>query len=256
MKPINDPQPDLTVATTQAMPVATPSPIQMMQAMIEGGVNEKNVVAFERLAELQWRFEARDAEKAFNAAFVKLQRNMPKVQMTKPVFMKDSDKVKFTYEDHKGIMAQIGPTLLENGFSVSFSQKIEDKSVIETITLRHEGGHSTQSSFASRICQGPNGTNEMDWVQSAATRAQREVLCDILNVVKIMPPNTDARLDGDVETKITSVQAEQIEHRLAMLNYKKEVFLKYYRSDSFANIPAQSMDEIEAWLKKKENPKS
>ena len=62
-----NPQPEMSLAKMPEQPLAVaPSPAEMMQAMIKCGVTENNVAAFEKLAELQWKFESRDAETAYS----------------------------------------------------------------------------------------------------------------------------------------------------------------------------------------------
>jgi hypothetical protein len=254
MKPANQDAQELTLATTQPLPppaTTAPSPIQMMQAMIAGGVNEKNVMAFERLAELQWKFEARDAEKEFNAAFEKFQSEKPGIVASTPV------KNRGAYEKYEDIMQKDGieKLLTKNGFTVSFDQSATGDRVTVTCTLAHSSGHKITKSYSTR-CRPSDNNTQSD--SMATTTAKRNALCLTLNIVIrqdiLQNEDGDAGLLGDPDAFITKSQVSELQHRIGMLADAVDMpaFWKFAGATKFAEIPANKYDQIDSMLKRKE----
>src|ERR1041385_895684 len=83
---------------------------QMLAAIIEKGVTSDSVAAVEQLVKLYERMEDRNAEKAFAAAFVALQADVPKVQATKAVPNNDGT-VRYRFAPFEDLMEQVAPIL-------------------------------------------------------------------------------------------------------------------------------------------------
>lgn len=232
----------LDVATT-----SQPSVADMLQAVIKGGVTNDNVGALEKMCDLYERMEQRSAEKAFNAAFVALQRDMPTI-VAKSVIPNRGK-----YERFEDLMETIGPLLTLHGFSVSFSQDFKDSRIVETCHLRHEAGHSQSNSFAVRVGGRADSDTQADC--KAATTAKRNALCNALNIVirqDVLQDETDVRNEGAF---ITEQQADDLEHRCKMLNLDLPKILASCKVKAFKELTKERYDEFEAWLAKKENPK-
>lgn len=164
----------IPAATEALATVQTPSVAQMMNAMIERGITHENASALEKLVDLHIRIEERDAEKAFNAAFVALQQELP-VIVAESIIPNRGRYAKF-----ENVMHQIGDILVKNGFSVSFTQSTDKERVVQTCHLRHVGGHSQSNSFAVRVGKADSET-QADC--KASTTAKRNALLNCLNIV-------------------------------------------------------------------------
>src|SRR6202040_1714070 len=66
-----------------------PSVALMLQEVIHRGITPENISALEQLVGLYERMQQKDAEREFNAAFSKLQQEMPRVEATEPVPNRD-----------------------------------------------------------------------------------------------------------------------------------------------------------------------
>lgn len=232
-----------------------PTPIQMMQSIIAGGVTKDNVLAFEKLAELQWKFEARDAEKTFASAFAELQSKVKAVKATHAVKTKQGE-LKFKVAKFEEVMEQLTPLLSEGQFTLSFEQKYEEGMPLRVsvvCTLQHvPSGHKIERSFTVRVGQGPPGASEFQADGAASSYAKMRVLCSCLNIVIEQAIGDDASALGDIATKITKTQAEELEHRLAMVNGKPSDFLNLAGAKSFAEIPAATYPIMDRFLQKRE----
>lgn len=217
-----------------------PTPIDILQAAIAGGVTEQNVAVVERLSALAERFEQRNAEKEFSAAFSAMQSEMPVITASTPI------KNRGKYEKFEDLMHKLAPLLARHGFSVSFSQSFEVNRIVETCKLRHKGGHSESNSFSVRTRPADNDT-QSDCM--AATTAKRNALCNALNIVirqDVLNEEDDPRMQSD--KLITKEQAEELERRVVEKNRDRKQFLMYAGAPSFDKIPAAMYDDLDQML--------
>lgn len=235
--------------TPQQVAQAGPSPAQMLNAIIEKGVTSENVQAIEKLAELSWKFEERDAERQFNAAFVELQNNLPVIVAESIIPNRGK------YQRFEDLMQKdgIGKLLAKHGFSVSFTQEIDANRVVVTCHLSHIGGHSRKNSIAVRVSGKADSETQAD--MKATTTAKRNALIQALNLVirqDVLNEENDASIEGDPNEFVTQEQADQLEHRVAMTNSDVLAFLKFCNAKKFTEIPASKYDEADRLLKRKE----
>jgi len=251
MKPVDknsDLQPPLAVMAPEPNSVGQPQPnvAEMLQSVIRGGVTTENAAALEKLVGLYERMQDRDAEKAFNTAFVNLQAEMP-VIVAKSIIPNRGK-----YQKFEDIMDEIAPLLKKHGFSVSFTMDTKENRILETCHLRHVSGHSQSNSFAVRTRKADSDT-QADCM--AATTAKRNALCNALNIVirqDCLNEENDAGIEGDPNSKISSAQADELERRVKMSDSNVAAFLKFAGAEKFSEIPAFKYDMLDAMLKRKE----
>src|SRR6266576_2261182 len=198
-----------------------PSPAQMLQAVIQGGVTAENAAVMEKLIQLHERVEARNAEKEFNKAFVALQQEMPRVQAMAVVPNNDGTP-RYKFAAYESIMEQVQPFLVRNGFTISFSTRYDGPRIVKTCILRHTAGHSISNDFAVRIGAGPPKANEAQADGAAGTYAKRHALCDALNIV--VEKDNDANAIGD---KISKEEAKALRQRVLATGSDEVNFLAY-----------------------------
>lgn len=224
-----------------------PSPAEMMSAMIEKGVTAENVAAFKELVVLSEHMEDRNAKREFAQAFHAMQKEMPAVKAMRAVPDKTGG-VKYKYAPYPDIMEQVQPLLDKFGFSVRWSQRNDGKVLTMIGTLMHSGGHSEVTEFANRIGSGPYGATETQADGAAGSSAQRNALCDMLNIVI---RHDDPRAQGD-PTPVTRAQADELERRAKETNSNIAALMKFAGAKSFAEIPASRYDSLDQLLRKKE----
>jgi hypothetical protein len=194
--------------------VQEPSVLAMLQTVIEKGVTAESVAVLDSLANLHERMQAKQAERDFNAAFAKFQSEMPPVEATQAVPNKDGS-VRYKFAPFPELMEKIKPILIANGFSISFSARVDDRRIAAICTLRHISGHSQTNEFAVRIGQGPPGSSETQADGAAKTYAKRGALCDALNIV--VDHDDDARMIGK---PIGKALGEELQARVKALGEK------------------------------------
>jgi hypothetical protein len=219
---------------------------QMLQTVIQGGVTAENAAAFEKLIELHWKMQERDAEKEFNAAFVALQKDMPVIVASSVIPNRGK------YEKYEDVMKVVSPLLSKHGFSVSFSNDAKDNRITETCHLRHIGGHSQSNPFTVRVSGKADSETQADC--KAATTAKRNALLNCLAIVIrqdcLQDEDNDPRNEGSV---ISEEQAFELERRVNETNSDVEAFLKLAGAKQFGEIMSGKYAMLDAMLKRKES---
>lgn len=159
----------------------------------------------ERLIALQERVMKSEAEKAFNAAFAKMQAELPKIEHDKAIdHGKDGVSKKIaTYARYETIVEAVRPVLQKYGFAVSFGVAQQGDAVTVTCTLTHEGGHSIQTSLALPVDTGP-GRSAVQAIGSTVSYGKRYTLCAILNIATY---GEDKSVDLIADQPVSKTQA-------------------------------------------------
>ena len=250
-KTMNEPKENLPIIANPAGALErVPTVGEMLYGLVKGGVSAQNVGALEKMVELYERVEDRNAEKAFAAAFVELQAEMPAVQAIKPVPDRNG-VVKYKFAPLEEIMLQLGPYLRRHGFTVSFSFDYKEDKLVCACTIQHLQGHKRTNFFAVRVGSGPPGATATQSDGAAATYAKRYALCDALNIV--IEHDSDARATSGA--KIHAVLAEELQERVERTGSNIAAFLKVAGASSFDEIPADKYDLLNEMLCKKERAK-
>lgn len=137
----------------------------------------------ERLIAMQERAEARDAEKAFNAAFRKVSAELPTIKKNGAVHESQAKGGKLMYrhslfEDiHKVVM----PVLLRHGFTLHFETESTPVSATAVTVLTHDAGHARRTSYTVGRDDGP-GRNAAQSIMSAMKYCKRHGIVSLLNL--------------------------------------------------------------------------
>lgn len=197
---------------------------------------------FDRLIAMQERMEDRQAERAFNRAFVKLQGMLPAVKkngsLEYPVDKNkpDGDKrliAKFAkWED---IDRVIRPILTDAGFGLSFkiAQRIAEGGGLNiSAVLRHEDGHTEVGDPMPVSLDTSGGKNNTQAYGSALSYGKRYAAFAALNLA------TEGE-DDDAKASLQPISAEcakQIEDLLVETKSNREGFLKAFNVQAIADI--------------------
>jgi len=236
-----------TELTTTSAQLATqePSIAQMLQSALATGVDPAKL---DKMLDVFERMENKRAEREFNAAFAKLQSELPEIVAESVIPNRGK------YARFENVMHQIQPILNANGFAVSFSQQSDEKRITVTCFLRHVGGHYTSNPFAVRI-GGQKADSDAQADSKLSTTAKRNALLQALNIVV----HQDYLQDDDNPTNeggyITPAQAIELAEWVESIGADKAKFLEYAGAITFETIHAVRYEDLVAVLKKKEKNK-
>ena len=146
--------------------VVTPTPLSVVELAIQRGAS---VDTLTKLFELQERLEAREAKKAFDAAFAAIQAEAPDLEKTKEVSYEGRNGAtgtRYKYTPLDQITKAYRPVLAKHGLSFSWMQTQPAKDVISvTCTLKHVNGHSESCSLEGP----PDNSGSKNAVQSISS---------------------------------------------------------------------------------------
>ncbi len=169
-------------AETDLVPAA-PSAAAMLD-MIERLASNKDVdvTKLEKIIDLKERVLAHDAKAAFNAAFARMQPEIPAITEKGQIAVKGL--VRSTYAKLEDIQAVIKPILAKHGFALRHrTEWPEDrKGVIRIVgILAHEYGHSETSIFEAPLDRSEFRT-DIQSMGSTVSYGRRYTTIDLLNI--------------------------------------------------------------------------
>jgi hypothetical protein len=221
-----------------SLPDSGPDPVmRLIQKVVDGGVSEANVNALDKLLDVYERLDEKRAERAFNAAFVALQSDLPTIVASSIIPNRGK------YERFEDVCKVVNPLLAKHGFSVSFSMDFKENRIVETCHLRHVGGHSQSNSFAVRTGGKADSDTQADC--KAATTAKRNALLNCLNIVirqdALLNEDQDASLEG---ATISPDKVAYLREQVAETNSDPVKFLALAGVSKFEDIRTGSYDVL------------
>ena len=255
--PQPDPQPDLAVATTQPSDVAIhqPSSLDILDAAVRGGVTSENVAVVKEIIAMRREEVSHENKAKFNRAFFELRQELGGMDFYADKAATNNGKVAYRYCSETELSAGLEPVLFKHGFAMMFGQRAEDGKIVAEVTLIHKDGHEEKREFAVRS----GSTNAMKDATAAdtgaATSAWRHLVIKMFGLKSRICESDDARNLGDLAKKITKEQADELEHRLKMVNHNPAKILSYVGANTLAEIPAAMYPVADRMIAAIENPR-
>ena len=140
-----------------------PTPAQMLAVAVEKGADLDKM---EKLMDLQERWEAKEAKKAFTQALAKFQSKLgPIIKKQKVDYTTSKGRTQFSFADIDDIAQAIRPIMEECGLSYRFEQHEDDKSIKISCIVSHVDGFSAITSMSA----GHDNTGGKNAIQAAAS---------------------------------------------------------------------------------------
>lgn len=236
------------------MPTAEISPLAIIQSALQTGIKADELG---KLMDLQDRWEANQARKAFMVALSAFQADCPIIQKTAR-----GDKA--TYAPLEQVIKTIQPILERHGLSVRFDTDLTANAVdgapailTATCYVSHVAGHTEQNHFAAPVDAGPitrDGRKVMNSAQSVASArsyCKRYALGDALNLA-FSDEDDDGEAGGT--QYVSDVQAANIQAYLDELKDHIDMpkFWRVACASSVDQIPETKYGMLVNFLKKAE----
>lgn len=238
-------------ANNQALSPDVITPIAMIDRAISSGASVETLT---QLMNLQERWEATQARKAFDEAMARAKANMPSIVKSKKVdFTTAKGRTNYQYEDLASIMNIIGPVLSENGLSVRYRTQAEPSQPISvTCIISHRMGHSEENTLMAGRDDSGN-KNSIQAIGSTVTYLQRYTLKAALGLAAAAD---DDGGKADDAGNITEAEREIILTMIDATGSDIEKFCAALQIDSVAAMPATKFRRAVAMLEAKKRKAS
>lgn len=210
------------------------TPMEMLERAI---AQDANIDILTKLMELQQRWDANQARKAFDAALASAKAEIPVILKNRTVdFTSQKGRTNYRHEDLAEIARTIDPILARHGLSYRFRTKTEGGTATVTCIVSHRDGHSEENTLSAGHDNSGN-KNSIQAVGSAITYLQRYTLKASLG---LSASDDDDGKTTEPEVKVIShEQAEEIRDLIGKTSSNIDVFLKALKVESVADIPAK-----------------
>lgn len=223
------------------------SPSAMMIAAMDKGVDLEKL---EKFMELQARYEANQARKAYFEAITAFHANPPEIDKNKHV--KYTTKAGSTTDYHHAnlfnVTEKINAALTQHGLHASWTTTQVDKQISVTCKISHVMGHSESTTLSS----GPDdsgGKNSIQAIGSAVTYLQRYTLLSLTGLAT-------KEMDNDGQGEVAYITDQQKSTIVDMINakgVKEDKFLEFLECESLEKIPANKFNSAMTALRAKKD---
>ena len=150
---------------------ATPTPMDLLQIAMS---QNADIDKLAKLMELQERWQANEARKAFNVAFSEFKSEA--VTIVKNNMVKDGPLKDKRYADLFGVVSAVTPVMSKHGLTHSWKLSRDEPAWMEvTCTIKHVLGHSESVAMGAAPDTGP-GRNAIQARGSAKSYLERYTL--------------------------------------------------------------------------------
>ena len=225
------------------------TPMQMLQIAVERGAD---MAQLEKLMELQERWQANQARKAFDEAIAAAKAKIkPIVKKREVDFTTAKGRTNYQYEDLAMIASEVDPILSEFGLSYRYRARQDGNKVSVTCVIAHREGHSEETTLTALNDESGN-KNSIQAIGSAVTYLQRYTLKLALGLAATK--DDDGNSIGGPE-KITEQQAADLKKLAEEVGANLDQFKRYLRVQELTDLPASKYADAVAALNKKRQAK-
>lgn len=221
-------------------------PAQMINEAVQKGADLEKLKG---LLDLQERWEANEARKAFNKAMSAFKANPPKIVKDKAVSF-GQGKASYKHASLQNVCEEINKALSVHGLSASWRVH-QNGQISVTCKIAHELGHSEETTL-SAPADSSGSKNAIQAIGSTITYLERYTLLALTGL---------ATEDQDDDAKNVGVEFISDEDLIHLEQYVKAVnadltkFLKFMGVESLDKIKKSDYPKALAALKEKEKKK-
>ncbi len=236
----------VVVRKAPAQAISVHTPMDLLTTAIDKNLD---IEKLEKLMDLQDRWEAKQARKAYYLAMAEFQKEMPPIKK-----QKQGDRYKYAT---RGAICKIAnPILSKHGLSVHFNTKHMDAEMLILCTVTHLDGHSETTDFAIPIDDGSRTRegnkplmNAIQQYGSASEYGRRYAYVSHLNII-LLGEDDDGAAAGGVQLlaakEVKSMRKVLDEHSIDV-----PVFCRFLGVDSLDDITkdmkAKAQEFVTTW---------
>ena len=201
-------------STNLIVPVVGTTPAKLIQAAITG---KADLDKLEKLLDIQMKWEANEAKKAYVAAMSAFKANPPIIEKDRHVEYKTKagDTVSYDHATLANITEKINQSLSQHGLSAAWETNQENNDISVTCKITHVMGHSEKTTLRSGADLS-GGKNAIQAIGSAVSYLQRYTLLSLVGLATV-------DMDDDAHSAATkTTQSNQKTKQTSAKNDKKE----------------------------------
>lgn len=207
------------------------SPVQMIQELLKGGISPDNL---EKYLEIQERFSATQAKKAYNADMVLVQQEIPIVAKTLKNTTTGSKSARL-----ENVIIETKPIYTKYGFCLIFYEGDSTKpdhmrTFVDVIhKLGHKETYHLDLPLDKKGLKGNDNKTDVHAKGSSSAYSRRYLMCMVLNI-----PTGDDNDGNGAESTIDANKVKILNDLVAELKYDLAAFLTYMEVEKIEDIPA------------------
>lgn len=222
------------------------SPVGIFQMAMTKGLDLDKV---EKIIELQERFEANEARKAYNQAMADFKANAPTILKDRKVgFNTQKGKTNYSHATLGNVTQTINSELSKYGLSAAWKTTQKDNSVTVKCTITHCMGHSD----STELTAGADNSGSKNSIQALGSTITYLERYTILGLTGLATHDQDDDGAGSGDSFITDKQKGHILDMIALTNTDVNRFLNLLKIPSIDEMPDTVYAVALSLLKSKE----
>lgn len=228
----------------ETLPAVTPA--QMLQMAVQQGADLDKL---EKLMELQERWEASQARKAWVSAMAAFKANPPNIGKNKHVRFtnKAGTVTDYWHATLDNVCDVVAKALSAHGLSHRWETQQADGRIKVTCYVTHVGGHSESTSL-NAPADDSGGKNQIQGIGSAVTYLQRYTL---LALTGLATGETDDDGKGTDYQRISASQVADLRALIQEVGADLPKLLTYWQIDKLEDINVAAYKDVVASVERK-----
>ncbi len=223
--------------------IAKTSEVMNPSKLLEIAVSkDADIDKLSKLMELQVKWEANEARKAYVIAMNEFKADPPEIFKDSFVsFSTSKGKTEYSHASLANVVSVIGAALAKHDLSHHWNiEQLDAGQIRVTCVVTHAMGHSESVPMQSGPDQS-GGKNNIQAVASTTTYLQRYTLLSATGLAT-KENNDDGGGNSEPLERITPEQLDEIEVLIKSVKADKDKFLNYLKIDNLENLTAHSFD--------------
>lgn len=230
------------VSPTGELILTSPEPKQLtpMDLLSVALSKDAAIDVIERLAALQEKFVAKQAEQDFFQALQMAQQEVPSIEPNKDV-KTSGGKLMYRYATYEQLDKTLRPIYIKHGMAISFSGAEAPAGKVRVLCcVSHRNGHAERYQLDLAVDQGAAQLTKTDAELAAQSKAKRRILRNIFNIVDDL--EDEVATNGEVMEAVSKMM--DAGDNQVLMHYYKEAYAR------FQDDPNAIKVIVEARLKK------
>lgn len=220
------------------------TPAALIQAAVAGGADLDKL---EKLLDLQLRWEANEAKKAYVLAMAAFQRKPPLIEKDKHVkFQTAKGIVEYDHATLANVTKKINGALSKHGLSAGWRTNQDEKGISVTCKITHVMGHSEETTLKS-ASDLTGGKNAIQAIGSAVSYLQRYTLLSLTGLATFDMDDDGKSTEpptGKATKPPTKKDPKQEKYAIQLANLKSDIHKKI--------LVSPLLSDFEKWMIKTE----